>query len=58
LSKAAAMGERRQVSIKRSDDRYFDTDQIGLMGTERVDVNVHDVGDSSTAGPLVAMKMG
>jgi HK97 family phage major capsid protein len=58
LSKAAAMGERRQVSVKRSDDRYFDTDQIGLMGTERVDINVHDVGSSTVAGPIVAMKMG
>jgi hypothetical protein len=58
LRKAAAMGERRQVSIKRSDERYFDTDQIGIMGTERVDINVHDVGDAPTAGPLVALKMG
>lgn len=58
LTKAAALGERRQVSIKRSDDRYFDTDQIGLMGTERFDINVHDVGDTATGGPIVAMKMG
>jgi HK97 family phage major capsid protein len=58
LAKAAALGERRQVSIKRSDERYFDTDQIGIMGTERVDVNVHDVGDTVNTGPLVALKMG
>jgi HK97 family phage major capsid protein len=58
MAKAAALGERRQVSIKRSDERYFDTDQIGIMGTERVDVNVHDVGDSVNAGPIVALKMG
>lgn len=58
MRKAAALGERRQVSIKRSDERYFDTDQIGIMGTERVDVNVHDLGDTATAGPLVALKIG
>lgn len=58
LRKAAALGERRQVSIKRSDERYFDTDQIGLMGTERVDINVHDIGDTTNAGPLVALKLG
>ncbi len=58
MAKAAALGERRQVSIKRSDERYFDTDQIGIMGTERIDVNVHDVGDGTTAGPMVALKMG
>jgi HK97 family phage major capsid protein len=58
LSKAAVIGERRQATIKRSDERYFDTDQIGLMGTERVDINVHDVGDAATVGPVVALKMG
>ena len=36
LTKAAMMGERRGVTIKRSDHRYFENDQIGLLGTERV----------------------
>jgi HK97 family phage major capsid protein len=55
LAKAAAMGERRQVTIKRSDERYFDQDQIGLLGTERVDINNHDLGDNTTAGPMVGL---
>jgi HK97 family phage major capsid protein len=55
LTKAAMMGERRGVTIKRSDHRYFENDQIGLLGTERFDVNVHDMGDTATAGPLVSM---
>ena len=55
LSKAAAMGDRRGVTMKRSDHRYFENDQIGLLGTERVDVNVHDMGDNNNAGPLVAL---
>lgn len=54
LSKAAVMGERRGVTIKRSDHRYFENDQIGLLGTERFDINVHDMGDTSVAGPLVS----
>lgn len=54
LTKAAAMGERRGVTIKRSDHRYFENDQIGLLGTERFDINVHDIGDTVNAGPLVA----
>lgn len=56
LSKAAALGERRGVTIKRSDHRYFENDQIGLLGTERFDINCHDLGDTSNAGPLVAAK--
>jgi HK97 family phage major capsid protein len=55
LTKAAMMGERRGVTIKRSDHRYFENDQIGLLGTERFDINVHDMGDTSVAGPLVSM---
>lgn len=54
LTKAAMMGERRGVTIKRSDHRYFENDQIGLLGTERFDINVHDLGDTSVAGPLVS----
>jgi len=55
LPMAAMMGERRGVTIKRSDHRYFENDQIGLLGTERFDVNVHDFGDNTNAGPLVSM---
>ncbi len=56
LSKAATLGERRGVTIKRSDQRYFENDQIGLLGTERFDINCHDLGDTSVAGPIVAAK--
>jgi HK97 family phage major capsid protein len=55
LPMAAMMGERRGVTIKRSDHRYFENDQIGLLGTERFDVNIHDFGDNTNAGPLVSM---
>ena len=58
LQKAAAFGDRRAVTIKRSTERYFELDQVGLMGTERIDTNVHDAGTASTAGPIVALKMG
>ena len=50
---AAAMGERRQVTMRRSDERYFDQDQVGLLGTERIDINIHDAGTPTTAGPIV-----
>ncbi len=53
LRLAAAMGERRQVTMRRSDERYFDQDQVGLLGTERIDINVHDCGTTAAAGPIV-----
>jgi HK97 family phage major capsid protein len=55
LSLAATMGERRGIRVKTSDDRYFEYDQIGIQATERVDINVHDLGDNTTAGPLIAL---
>lgn len=55
LSKAADLGDRRGIEVKRSDDRYFDTDQIAIKATERIDINVHEMGTSSVAGPVVAL---
>ena len=55
LRLSATMGDRRGISVAVSTDRYFDTDQIGIKGTERFDINVHDIGDTSNAGPVVAL---
>lgn len=55
LTLAAAMGERRGVTIRRLNERFADSDQIGIMGTERFDINVHDMGDNTNPGPLVSL---
>jgi HK97 family phage major capsid protein len=57
LRKAAQMGDRRMVEIARSNERYFEYDQIAIRGLERIDVVVSDVGDTTTgvAGPIVAL---
>lgn len=56
LRKASMMGERRGVSIATSTERYFDQDQIAIRGTERIDINVHDLGDATVPGPIIALK--
>jgi HK97 family phage major capsid protein len=56
LELGATMGDRRPTEIAVSEDRYFESDQIGVRGTTRFDINCHDVGDSSTAGAIVALK--
>lgn len=58
LALAATFGERRVATIMRSDQRYMEYDQIGILGTQRFDIVNHDVGDSTNAGPIVALKMG
>jgi len=55
LSMAAALGDRRQVTLALSAERFMDTDQIALVGTERFDINVHDLGDNTNVGPMAAL---
>jgi HK97 family phage major capsid protein len=55
LALAAKLGNRRGVMIRSLQERYAEFDQIGIMGTQRFDINVHDLGDTSVAGPVVAL---
>ena len=57
LSLAADFGDRRQTTIAMSEHYAFNTDQITVRGTQRVDINVHDVGDTTDGGPLVGLIM-
>lgn len=56
LRSAATLGDRRETVISISNDRYFENDQVGIKGTERFDINVHDVGDGTTAGPVIGLR--
>jgi HK97 family phage major capsid protein len=49
------MGTRRGLTLAISDQRYFEYDQLAIKGTERVDINVHDVGDTSDAGAMIML---
>lgn len=55
LNLAVTMGERQGLTIDVTRDRYWETRQIGIMAWERIDINVHDIGDATNAGPLVAL---
>lgn len=57
MRRAVAFGERRQITLRRSEDRYFDQDSVAILGTERFDIQCHDVGGASgtLAGPLIAI---
>lgn len=51
LAKAASFGTRRGVSLSISDVALnaFEQDELAIRGTQRFDINVHDVGEDSTA---------
>jgi HK97 family phage major capsid protein len=55
LRKSSTLGDRRDVRVFLSEHRYMDTDQIGVRATERFDIVNHDVGDTTNAGPIVAL---
>lgn len=55
INAAVTMGERKGITIDVSRERYFELRQIAIMGWERIDINVHDIGDATNAGPLVAL---
>lgn len=55
LDLAMKMGDRRGIQIMKSDQAYFTTKQIGLRATERIDIVTHDIGDTTKAGPVVAL---
>lgn len=60
-SLAASFGDRRQDTIAFTTEgnvggqNAFEYDFIGVRGTERFDINVHDVGSSTVAGPVVGL---
>jgi len=55
LSKAATMGQRRQVTIKTTSERYIEFDQIALIAFSRMGMHMHDVGSDTEAGAMIAL---
>ena len=56
LSQAATMGIRREVSIKTDASRFIEYDQLLTFATARMASVAHDLGSTSVAGPMVALK--
>jgi len=52
---AVSIGDRRGVTIKVDGSRYLEYDQLAVLGTTRWDLVVHDIGDATNAGPVVAL---
>jgi len=59
LSQACSMGDRRQTTIQTSDSAFdvFERDEIAIRGTERFDINCHDVGDATNVGSVVSLQV-
>jgi HK97 family phage major capsid protein len=61
LSMATSFGDRRMVTMSFSDSatvgttNSFESDCIAVKGTERFDINCHNVGSTTAAGPIVGL---
>lgn len=55
LAMAATMGDRRGIRVALSNEQYWEEDQIGIKGTERFDINVHDLGSTTAKSPFVVL---
>ncbi len=58
LRKAAVLGERRGLNFATDASVYFASDQLAIRATCRLDINVHSLGSTTTAGPIVVLKGG
>ncbi len=55
FSEAATLGLRWQIKIFASSERFAEFDETMWLATTRFDVVVHDVGNATTAGPVVGL---
>jgi HK97 family phage major capsid protein len=58
LAMAATMGTRRGITLAADASVYFKQDALALRVTERFDINVHERGTATEAGPIIALQMG
>lgn len=56
FKRASVLGDRRDLRIDFSDQRYFDSDQVAWRATSRFTFNVHGDGRASTVGPIACLK--
>lgn len=55
LQQAATVATRRDVRVQISDQRYWAEDQIGVKGTLRHSIVVHDLGSASIKSPFAVL---
>ena len=56
LSQACTMGIRREVSVKTDASRFVEFDQLLTFATARMASVAHDLGSTTVAGPIVALR--
>jgi len=55
LKMGTTLGDRRGFRFAVLRELYAATEEIGVVATTRFDINAHDCGDATNAGPIVGM---
>ena len=55
LNMGVTFGDRTGIEVEILRERYAEYRQIGIQATERFDIVVHGLGDTSAAGPIIVM---
>lgn len=58
LGLTSYIGRRRGMTMRSSNERYFENDQVAIKATQRLDINIYDVGTASESGGLIQLKLG
>ncbi len=59
--KSGVLGDRRAISVSFTDQataagvNTWDTEQIAVKMVQRLDINIHSVGDTTNAGPVIGI---
>jgi HK97 family phage major capsid protein len=57
LRMSTHFGLRSQIAVRASTDRYIEADQTFFSALVRFDIITSDIGDGTTAGPVVSLKL-
>lgn len=55
LEMAASLGNRRGIETQILRELYAATRQVGIITTQRFDINVHETGTASVCGPMIQL---
>jgi HK97 family phage major capsid protein len=56
MALSTTLGDKRGVTVATDNSLYFTSDAIALRATERFDINCHERGTATAAGPMLALK--
>lgn len=57
LRMSTHFGLRSQIAVRASTDRYIEFDQTYFQAMARFDIVTSDIGDGTTAGPVVSLRL-